>query len=667
MLELQHLKKGYDRILFSDLSLTFPDRGLAVILGPSGCGKSTILNLIAGLEMPDGGRILFRGKPVVTKREFSLFRRKHVLFLFQDYGLIESSSVELNLRLPQMIAKRRSAKAELLDALKKVGVEKRLKDRCLHLSGGEKQRIALARCLLFPKDVILCDEPTGSLDEENTKIVFRLLKELAERSLVIVVTHDRNLGMAYADMIFDMESGAQQQKRLLPAAPLPDAEVGHFRVSDGVKLSLSSLLFRRGRTLLSVLSYVFVLLFFLVSFSLKYSIRNSLSEQYCNYLDYNRLQVSLEEASAIGDTHFQFVRSARPDHRALEEALRGYPYQIAYCFDSLLGRAGIYAGTETVTCSFKPVGFLHDTKYSSYYGIVSSMGIGDVIVNEAALQVLQGKPLRLSLEAVVETYDESFNHGVDAIVLDTPLKIVATVAEFDFMSVPTVYYSYQAYLRHFRTVFLPGASILYQRRISLYDRLSAFSRDDEELSAYCYDLYARDGDIGAISSLLRERGFSVRSFALETAANLTNVFCSIEQVLLLFVLLSFCIALLLIGMVLYSFVVDRRKEIGLLAAFGAEPRDIRKMFCLEGGLLSGAGAAICLLLIAPALSLINRGIAHFFQIEHLLQLPLGIWNGTVLGLEAAVIGSSVLIGIACGFLPSSFACSISVGSVLREE
>ena len=120
-------------------------------------------------------------------------------------------------------------------------------------------------------------------------------------------------------------------------------------------------------------------------------------------------------------------------------------------------------------------------------------------------------------------------------------------------------------------------------------------------------------------------------------------------------------------MVLYSFVVDRRKEIGLLAAFGAEPRDIRKMFCLEGGLLSGAGAAICLLLIAPALSLINRGIAHFFQIEHLLQLPLGIWNGTVLGLEAAVIGSSVLIGIACGFLPSSFACSISVGSVLREE
>lgn len=171
---------------------------LITILGKSGAGKSTLLNILRLNQEFTSGEFHIFGKSVnkLTNKEKMEIKRKEISFLFQDFGLIEYETIDFNLdiglRFKKMSMKeRKTAKIEIL---KKVGLEKRLKTPVYLLSGGEKQRIALARTFLKNGRIILADEPTGSLDDSNKKIIFSILQELvAEKRLVIVVTHDTEL------------------------------------------------------------------------------------------------------------------------------------------------------------------------------------------------------------------------------------------------------------------------------------------------------------------------------------------------------------------------------------------------------------------------------------------------------------------------------------------
>lgn len=171
---------------------------LITILGKSGAGKSTLLNILGLNQEFTSGEFHIFGKSVnkLTNKEKMEIKRKEISFLFQDFGLIEYETIDFNLdiglRFKKMSMKeRKTAKIEIL---KKVGLEKRLKTPVYLLSGGEKQRIALARTFLKNGRIILADEPTGSLDDSNKKIIFSILQELvAEERLVIVVTHDTEL------------------------------------------------------------------------------------------------------------------------------------------------------------------------------------------------------------------------------------------------------------------------------------------------------------------------------------------------------------------------------------------------------------------------------------------------------------------------------------------
>lgn len=171
---------------------------LITILGKSGAGKSTLLNILGLNQEFTSGEFHIFGKSVnrLTNKEKMEIKRKEISFLFQDFGLIEYETIDFNLdiglRFKKMSMKER--KTSKIETLKKVGLEKRLKIPVYLLSGGEKQRIALARTFLKNGRIILADEPTGSLDDSNKKNIFSILQELvAEERLVIVVTHDTEL------------------------------------------------------------------------------------------------------------------------------------------------------------------------------------------------------------------------------------------------------------------------------------------------------------------------------------------------------------------------------------------------------------------------------------------------------------------------------------------
>jgi putative ABC transport system ATP-binding protein len=207
---VRHYKMGRNLIPAVDGVSIAADRGeFIALLGTSGSGKSTLLNLIAGLDRPDSGAIVVEGQDLATMLPFDLakYRRHTVGMVFQSFNLVPTMTAYENVELPMRFAevRRKERKTRVLEALSKVGLQDRAGHRPSEMSGGEQQRIALARALVNQPKILLADEPTGNLDSKTGAEIMGLITEL-NRTLemtVIMVTHERALADRYAGkMIF---------------------------------------------------------------------------------------------------------------------------------------------------------------------------------------------------------------------------------------------------------------------------------------------------------------------------------------------------------------------------------------------------------------------------------------------------------------------------------
>lgn len=192
MIQIKNLCKNFDEhVLFKNFNLIINDGDFLCITGDSGTGKTTLLNMIGQLEPYQEGKILFEGKPIETKKDkLNLFRKK-LGFIFQNFVLVESKTVEENL---QLIRKEDRTDVSIDSVLKMVGIADKKNSKVYTLSGGEQQRVAMARLYLKKCKYILADEPTGSLDRKNAEKIFEILKQLNDiGKTIIIVTHDEYL------------------------------------------------------------------------------------------------------------------------------------------------------------------------------------------------------------------------------------------------------------------------------------------------------------------------------------------------------------------------------------------------------------------------------------------------------------------------------------------
>ena len=192
MIELNNVNKKYgDKVLFSNYNLHIAKGEFVVISGESGSGKTTLLNMIGSLERIDSGQITVEGIDIMRRRNQLSYYRNTVGFLFQNFVLLEEKTVYQNLN---MIRKGNRSTISIQEALEKVGMSDFVNAKVYTLSGGEQQRIALARLMVKKCDLILADEPTGSLDEKNAKKVMSILKQMNEKgTTIILVTHSEEL------------------------------------------------------------------------------------------------------------------------------------------------------------------------------------------------------------------------------------------------------------------------------------------------------------------------------------------------------------------------------------------------------------------------------------------------------------------------------------------
>ena len=189
------IQKQFDRkIILENFNLSIKSGDSLVIAGESGSGKTTLLNLLSLIETPDAGKIFWREKEIkkVNTRETTKIIREEIGYLFQNYALIDNATVEENIEIGLKYRKDGENKDELVkEALKRVGLENFQKRKIYSLSGGEQQRVALARIIVKPCSIIFADEPTGNLDEENSQRIMDVLFELnREGKAIVVVTHD---------------------------------------------------------------------------------------------------------------------------------------------------------------------------------------------------------------------------------------------------------------------------------------------------------------------------------------------------------------------------------------------------------------------------------------------------------------------------------------------
>ena len=207
MLVLSNIHKSFNKgknneiSVLKGISLSFANTGLYAILGPSGSGKSTLLSLIGGLDKPDTGTILFNNLDItrLSEKEMDLYHQNLVSFIFQDNNLIDYLSLKDNALL--------KSNKNNEEVLKKLDIYPLLKKKPCELSGGEKERCAIARALLSDSEILLCDEPTASLDSANAENVLSLLKEISKTKLVIVVSHDEELCKKTADHLIHIKDG----------------------------------------------------------------------------------------------------------------------------------------------------------------------------------------------------------------------------------------------------------------------------------------------------------------------------------------------------------------------------------------------------------------------------------------------------------------------------
>ena len=198
------------------VNAAFPAGKTISIVGQSGAGKSTLLYLISGLDTPKSGEVRLDGKELQAK-DLDDYRRNIVATISQSYLLFPTRTVLENVMYPMQLAKmdKKAAVAEAREHLLSVGIEKELHDRLpSKLSGGEQQRVAIARCLAAHSPIIAADEPTGNLDEENAREVMRILSDLAHNQgkTVIIVTHDRVLA-EQTDWQYRLEYGKLNKVR----------------------------------------------------------------------------------------------------------------------------------------------------------------------------------------------------------------------------------------------------------------------------------------------------------------------------------------------------------------------------------------------------------------------------------------------------------------------
>lgn len=757
MLELKNVSKSYKNTkVLNNVNIKFREKEFVSILGPSGSGKTTLLNIIGGLDKYDEGNLIIDG--VLTRNfkenDWDNYRSKRIGFIFQNYNLINHLTVLENVELALLVNGKKN-KSKIIDILKKVGLEDEMNKLPNELSGGQMQRVAIARSIINENDIILADEPTGALDSKTSVEIMEILKEISRNKLVIMVTHNVELANIYSDRIIEINDG-----KIIKDTKEYN-EFSKENVKKGKKMSMSfltslylsfrNLLTKKGRTFL--VSFAGSIGIFGISLILSLSnglnnyIKNTENEYLSNYpitiyknneilnfdLNLKEIKGSPDKITAYNDIVSNYINDSKKYNNLYDfkkyidkGLLNKYVNFITYDYNLELQ---IYNNYENVDSIYK---VLSDDEikenYDLVYGsipknkneivlivdknnvinssILYSLGIKDK--NELSIiyekiknnenvnleeeynfdELLKGEyKLILNTDYYVKVknnyIDKSNDINYMKKIIDNGMniKIVGILkSKNDYVANNVIGYKFDLikYIIQKNRLSIIGKEQLNNKKINVlsnrkfdnlnntYDNivniLGINDLDNPDcISIYFNTLNDKKNIIKEIDDYNENHNEKITyvdniKMILNTITNIVN---SISYILIGLVFVSLIVSSLMIAIVTYISVLERKKEIGILKSLGFNRKDIRRIFNSETIIEGFISGIIGIIMTISANRLINLLAYKFLEIETISVLS---FTNCLL-----LIFLSVFLAFISGFIPSNIASKREIIDVLRCE
>lgn len=583
MLELKNVCKKYDREVLKKINLKFGNKGFICLVGESGSGKTTLLNIIGGLEQPDSGRVIFNGNNI-KNIDSSFYSNQLVSFINQNYNLIDKYTVLENILLPIELRRIRSP-CNVDNILKMLGIYSLKNKKVISLSGGEKQRVAIARCIVQNTRVILADEPTGALDSENAYSVMRILKNLSKQKLVIVVTHNIELANSFADDIIKINDGkiCSKLKVINKYSKIKCNRKIKLSFIKLVKYAIKNLNNKLLRNILTILAFTIGLLSLGIVLSIKTGFNKELDSlnkssffnyplviSKNNYVD--DFSNKVENKNGVNVKKGSFVTNEIDDKliSLVNNIDKKYVNGITYYRD--------------IDYEFKSISYVNPS--NNYFYLVS----GRMPENKNEVMILYDEEDSISHK--LYNYLDVANNGlINNIFKVNDKELIIT-----------------GIVKSNNDYFKSLSGILYSNDL--------FDNEITDIYIYANNLNSKN----KIKDLLKD--YKIFDNA-EEVVNLTKKMVDgISLVLILFSVISLIVSMIMIFVISYISVMERNKDIGIYKSIGFRNKDIKNLFIVENLIIGMCSFYLTMIFILLVSNVINKFVYSYINFEHIMSLDI---------------------------------------------
>lgn len=591
MLEVKNISKSFalsenrDYCVLNKISFTLPDRGLFFLFGKSGSGKSTLLNILCGLIKPDEGEVLIDGTNIfkLKKSEFEKMLKDNIGIVFQKYNLIDDLTMKENLDIAASIKGNVDDDYvdELIDRYK---LEGKLNQNVNTLSGGEKQRVSVIRALINDPKILLLDEPTGALDEENSLLLYRDLYEISNRCLVIMVTHNVNLLHEKCDGYIELRNGRidllefnEDNKRKFDAVEKRKGK----RKNDNKFISMITKknIFKNIKlNMINLASSLFTMLFIILSFFFNEGIKNNKEKIFDTYIDKDTFEVSKTIKESIKDSPLSLVKSERPNNDEIEQLIinkdivSSYDYSYFFNCEKILEIDGI----KIKDFYLKP---FYDISLKENEIVANQTFFDKYLTNNLAKNSEHSSALFIKKDIYSKT-NNTYEIIKDTCSVEINFSLKYVKKEFFYLNQPTIFYNPFYVEKILKSTHATNLSQKEEKDISYYDLVER-SGGNEEITNYKILLFSLNE---------KERNYllTLKNGLLEITNNsfiIIDSFSTLAKTVFLgldfFVIITLLTSLFVSSFLAYFSSIRNEKESAILATLGARESQIKKIYINE--------------------------------------------------------------------------------------
>jgi ABC-type lipoprotein export system ATPase subunit/ABC-type antimicrobial peptide transport system permease subunit len=644
------------------ISLQIAPGEFVAVMGPSGCGKSTLLSLIGGLDRPTEGTIIAGGRKLDQMRDRQLadYRLQHVGTIFQSFNLIPTLSAQDNVALPMTLggippAQRRERSRRLLE---KVGLKDRITFRPTRLSGGEQQRVSVARALANRPGLILADEPTGNLDEEAGKGVLDLIKEMHQLgATVVMVTHDPEVA-AVADRIVRMRNGnivddPGSAAKATGAEVPTGGPVRRLAWLESLRMGASSVRRRKLRTGLSSAGVAIGIAAMAIIISFASGVQDSLTNAFA-------ISGQLDQIS-VGDSNFGLTDPSK--HKVLDVAamsrLAALPH-VKDAYGNLDIEGSMTAGQTNLTnvylTSFTPLSETPKalSKFLTAGTFPTSDSANEVMISADTATKLGFKPNGAVGQRVIFNgqYPGFFigGTGQQAATVSLPLELTVVGVLSNAGNIGNGTASFIA--------------VPYTTSTSYWTRMAKANQWTADEFNSITLISETSGTVDAVAKEVKDLGYQAT-----TTSDFLKGFSQFITILGIglsgLAAIALVVACLGIANTMYTAVLERTREIGIMKALGARSADVRGMFMSEAGMIGLIGGTVGLL-IAALVAFVGNIVVNNIAANQGIPLDLSVFRLTW-WLVAGALALATVFSALSGFFPALRASRLDPVTALRYE